>query len=206
MRAWVEKLKRFWSRRGFYVLTALCLALIAAAAVYGRARLFPVAPAAPARQGGAAREASGDVAPALTAAPPAPTEAPAPALSWPVAGREILRGYAGEPAWFEPLGLYEVHPGVDIRAEKGEGVFAAADGTVAAAAYEAQLGYMVETSEGGLVLRYGNLDGPAAVRVGERVHRGRQIGRVGASAPAAGALGAHLHFEAFFNGENLPLP
>lgn len=206
MKAWMDKLRGFWARRGFYLLAAACIALIALAAVYARGRLFPAAPPR-AAQVEAVREASGDAAPAPSAgALPTPAATPAPALGWPVSGREILRDYAGEPVWFEPLGVFETHPGVDIRAAEGEAVLAAADGLVWAAGYDPQRGYMVETRDGDLVVRYGNLRKGPAVRVGERVRKGQRIGWAGASAPGTDALGFFVHFEAFRGGERIALP
>ena len=201
MKGWADALERFWKRRGFYALTALCLLLIAAAAVFGRARLFRAPDGNAARAGAAPAAAIGTPA----AQTPAPAQTATPLL-WPVSGRTIKRDYAPEPVWFEPLGLYETHPGVDIGAAAGEMVVAAADGVVTRAGYDAQRGYTVETEDGGLVVRYGNLARGLEVSPGDRVRRGQTIGAVGASAPVAKALGPHLHFEAFRGGARVALP
>ncbi len=196
MKARMNALVRFWKARGFYLTAALCLALVAGAAVYARGRIAP-APSAAAP------------IPAAAALAPAPTPAAtsAPELAWPVSGREILRAYQPEPAWFAPLGQYETHPGVDIAAGAGEAVLAAADGTVTFVGYDPQRGYLVETrAEDGLVLRYGNLAGKFAVTAGERVRRGQAVGTVGESVPAAGAFPPFLHFEAFRGGARVALP
>ena len=201
MKAWKEGILRFFRKRGFFALTALCLILVAGAAVYARGRI--ISPRAEAGHVPAAPVAA--VATALpdemnVPAPAAPTPTPAP-LIWPVSGREILRGYSAEPVWFEPLGLFETHPGVDIAASDGEDVLAAADGVVSLAGFNPQRGYMVETQgEGGLVVRYGNLLKPLNVAPGDRLRRGQTVGSVGASAPSAGILGPFLHFEAFRSG------
>ncbi len=202
MKVWRSWLARFWKARGFYILTALCLAMVAGAAVYARGRVAP-APAAPSAAGASApAPAAAALAPA-----PAPTVTPAPALLWPVSGRRILRDDQPEPAWFEPLGQYETHPGADIAAEAGEEVAAAADGTVAFAGFDPQRGYLVETrAEDGLVLRYGNLSRNLRVSAGDRVRRGQAIGAVGESAPSAAVLGPFLHFEAFRGGARVALP
>ena len=205
MKGWAGTLWILWKKWGYYLLTALCLLLIAGAAIYGRARLFE----APQVAAGYDRAAE---AAALVTPAPAPSAAPtsaltvAPALGWPVSGREILRDYAEAPVWFQPLGLYETHPGVDIRAEAGEAVLAAADGVVVRAEYDPQLGYLVETEADGLVARYGNLSKEMPVSAGDRVRRGQKIGSVGKTAPTAKVLGAFLHFEAFRVGERVALP
>jgi len=109
--------------------------------------------------------------------------------------------------WFEPLGLFETHPGVDIVAKEGEEVLAAADGTVASAGFDPQRGYMVETqAEDGLVVRYGNLTKGIPVSPGDRVRRGQPVGEVGSSAPPAKVIGPFLHFEAFRGGAWVALP
>lgn len=206
MKAWKDAIFRFFRKRGFYALTALCLILIAGAAVYARGRIVSPrveagrAPAAPAVAVATARPDEAG-APALTAPTPTPTP-----LAWPVKGRAILRGYSEEPVWFEPLELFETHPGVDISAPLGEEVLAAADGLVSFAGFDPQRGYMVEVQgEGGLVVRYGNLEKPLAVSPGDRLRRGQPVGSIGTSAPSAGVLGTFLHFEAFRGGDWIAL-
>ncbi len=206
MKTWAIAMRRFWARWGFYVLTAVCLVLIAGAAVYARRRV-----ASPSGASGLAASPAVPAAILATAQPEAavvaPAGTPAPALLWPVSGRVVLRDNQDQPIWFEPLGLYETHPGVDIAAAQGETVLAAADGVVARAGFDPQRGYMVETDgEGGLVLRYGNLSKDYQVSPGDRVRRGQEIGKVGASAPSAGVMGPFLHFEAFRGGTWVALP
>ena len=205
MKDWAGTLRLFWKKWGFYLLAALCLLLIAGAAIYGRAKLFG------APQVAAGYDRAAEVAAQVTAAPvasaaPTPALTIAPALGWPVSGREILRDYAETPVWFQPLGLYETHPGVDIRAEVGEDVLAAADGFVTRAEYDPQLGYLVETEADGLVARYGNLSKALPVSAGDWVRRGQKIGSVGRTAPTVKVLGAFLHFEAFRGGRRVALP
>jgi murein DD-endopeptidase MepM/ murein hydrolase activator NlpD len=114
----------------------------------------------------------------------------------------ILRGYSEQPVWFEPLGLFETHPGVDISAPVGEAVLAAADGVVSYAGFDPQRGYMVEAQgQDGLVVRYGNLRKPLTVSPGDRLRRGQTVGNVGSSAPSASLAHSFLHFEAFRGGD-----
>ena len=92
------------------------------------------------------------------------------------------------------------HQGLDISLEKGQPVYATADGEVAAAAYSGDYGNMVIISHGfGLSTRYGHLSG-FAVKVGEAVKRGEILGYVGASGRATGP---HLHYEILANGRML---
>ncbi|MQY28914.1 peptidoglycan DD-metalloendopeptidase family protein [Nocardia aurantia] len=111
-------------------------------------------------------------------------------------------------AWPLPEGSFTVsspfgpreggfHAGVDLAAAEGTSIFAAADGTVAAAGPASGFGnWIVIDSDGpdGLVSTvYGHMyEWGVGVQAGQRVTAGQQIGRVGA---AGEATGAHLHFE-----------
>ncbi len=82
MKAWKDAILRFFKKRGFYALTALCLILVAGAAVYARGRIASPrveagrAPAAPAA---AVATAVPEVLAAIS--PTAPATTPRP-LSW----------------------------------------------------------------------------------------------------------------------------
>jgi murein DD-endopeptidase MepM/ murein hydrolase activator NlpD len=95
-------------------------------------------------------------------------------------------------------GAPEFHSGVDISTDKGNPVFATAAGTVEAASYNGPYGNMVVVNHGfGLMTRYAHLSG-YAVKVGDRVERGRVLGYVGATGRATGS---HLHYELLVNGQ-----
>jgi murein DD-endopeptidase MepM/ murein hydrolase activator NlpD len=97
--------------------------------------------------------------------------------------------FSGEPAF---------HQGLDISTEKGQPVFATADGTVEAASYTGDYGNLIVIRHGfGLVTRYGHLSA-FAVKLGRTVKRGDVIGYVGATGRATGA---HLHYEILANGQ-----
>jgi murein DD-endopeptidase MepM/ murein hydrolase activator NlpD len=96
------------------------------------------------------------------------------------------------------------HYGVDLQAREGTPVYAVRDGRVRYLAPNGVIdryGVIVVLDHGGLYSLYSHL-GSVAVRAGERVHAGQQIGTVGRTAgtPAdPGALfktaPAHLHLE-----------
>jgi murein DD-endopeptidase MepM/ murein hydrolase activator NlpD len=99
--------------------------------------------------------------------------------------------FSGEPAF---------HQGLDISTDKGQSVFATADGTVESAAYSGDYGNLIVLKHGfGLTTRYGHLSG-YNVKPGQRVKRGEVIGFVGSTGRATGF---HLHYEILANGKLL---
>jgi murein DD-endopeptidase MepM/ murein hydrolase activator NlpD len=99
--------------------------------------------------------------------------------------------FTGEPGF---------HQGIDIATEKGQPVFATADGAVQSATYTGDYGNLVVLGHGfGLATRYGHLS-TFAVKPGQRVKRGNVIGYVGSTGRSTGA---HLHYEILANGSQL---
>ena len=97
--------------------------------------------------------------------------------------------FSGEPAF---------HQGLDISTEKGQPVFATADGSVESATYTGDYGNLVVLRHGfGLVTRYGHMSG-FAVKPGQAVNRGDVIGYVGSTGRATGT---HVHYEILANGK-----
>ena len=91
----------------------------------------------------------------------------------------------------------EFHEGVDLGADWGEPVRAAAAGIVTAASYDGGYGLMVEIDhENGYATWYAHLSS-AGVRVGERVLKGQTIGRVGMT---GFATGPHVHYQVMHDG------
>ena len=91
-----------------------------------------------------------------------------------------------------------MHTGIDFRGTTGDPVHATAAGKVSKAGWEGGYGQMVEIDHGeGLATRYGHLS-EIDVRVGQSVHIGQVIGRVGSTGRSTGP---HLHYETRINGE-----
>ena len=87
------------------------------------------------------------------------------------------------------------HNGVDIAAEAGTQVLAAADGTVTRVWEDETMGYSVEIRhEGGYTTRYSSLAETIAVEEGDTVTMGQAIGLVGDTALVENVLGPHVHF------------
>jgi hypothetical protein len=91
------------------------------------------------------------------------------------------------------------HMGIDIAAPTGTPVVATANGRVQTAARRGDYGLLIEIDHGyGVVTRYAHLS-RMAVKPGQVVQRGQEIGAVGTSGLSAGP---HLHYEVLVNGRN----
>jgi hypothetical protein len=89
------------------------------------------------------------------------------------------------------------HEGIDIGANQGTAILAAAKGRVTHAGRRSGLGLMVEIDHGnGHVTRYGHAS-KVLVRRGQEVSRGDVIGQVGRTGIATSP---HLHYEVRING------
>ena len=94
-------------------------------------------------------------------------------------------------------GEHGFHQGLDISTEKGQPVYATADGVVETAAYTGDYGNMILLDHGfGLQTRYGHLSA-FEVTPGTTVKRGDVIGLVGSTGRSTGS---HLHYEILVNG------
>lgn len=90
------------------------------------------------------------------------------------------------------------HQGLDISTEKGQPIFATADGRVESASYTGDYGNLIVLRHDfGLATRYGHLS-RFNVKPGATVHRGDVIGFVGSTGRSTGA---HLHYEIVANGK-----
>ena len=129
-------------------------------------------------------------APPATAAP----ETPLKTMS-PVAGEAIV-GYSMETlSCNQTTRDWRVHNGVDIAAEAGSPVCAAADGEVYTVYKDDALGHtVVIRHNGGYTTRYSSLSEDVAVKAGDTVTMGAVIGYVSDSALVETTLGSHVHF------------
>jgi murein DD-endopeptidase MepM/ murein hydrolase activator NlpD len=97
--------------------------------------------------------------------------------------------------------VWQLHAGTDFAAPHGMPIHAAASGRVARAGYDGGYGNYTCLDHGrmdgvGFMTCYGH-QSAILVHVGEWVHRGDVIGRVGTT---GASTGNHLHFETRFNG------
>jgi len=92
---------------------------------------------------------------------------------------------------------YEFHPGVDLGAEYGQTVRAAAAGTVASADWDGGFGMKIDLDHGnGYHSWYAHLS-KMIVNPGQQVVKGQPIGFVGST---GFSTGPHLHYQLMLNG------
>ena len=113
----------------------------------------------------------------------------------PVSGETVL-DYAMDCLSYNPTTRdWRVHNGIDIAAEEGTPVCAAADGVVYTTYEDEGLGTtVVIRHDNGYVTMYSSLDSDVAVSAGDEVKLGQHIGYVGSSALLETAIGDHVHF------------
>ncbi len=120
----------------------------------------------------------------------------------PVVG-EVTKFHSTEiPVFSNTLNEWRVHTGLDIAADEGDGVYAAAAGEVTKVYTDPFLGKTVEiTHDGGIVSVYSNLSSTdIAVSEGQTVESGAKIGVVGDSSLIELADEPHIHFEVKVGG------
>ena len=126
-------------------------------------------------------------------------------LSLPVQDATIGTTYT---FWYNStLNRYNLHQGIDFKADAGTEVTAAYAGTVESISDTLLEGGKVVIDHGnGLMTEYASIDVFADLKVGDRVEQGDLIGTVSAAADAMGNEyneGAHLHFAVSENGKNI---
>ena len=118
----------------------------------------------------------------------------------PVSGQTVT-GYAMDCLSYNATTRdWRVHNGIDIAAEAGTAVCAAADGTVYTTYEDDAMGTTVVIHhDGGYVTVYSSLGANLSVSAGDKVTMGQVIGCVGNTALLESAIGDHLHFSVSHN-------
>ena len=134
-------------------------------------------------------------APAETTVPTQPAGKKSIKTGAPVAG-ETVSGYAMETlSYNQTTRDWRTHNGIDIAAEAGTPVLAAADGTVYTIYEDDSMGTtVVIRHEEGYTTQYSSLAAELSVSVGDTVKLGQVIGCVGETALLETAIGPHVHF------------
>ncbi len=121
----------------------------------------------------------------------------------PLAG-EIYREFTMDDlVYYESIGEWRVHKGVDIKPKDTLLIESALAGTVESVNTSELTGTEIVIDHGNNIKTlYSNLVS-ASVKVGEQVQQGQAIGNVGKTASIEASDGAHLHFELIVDGKNV---
>ena len=132
-----------------------------------------------------------------------PVIAEAPKLIVTPVHGEVLMAFSMEELTYNPtMEDWRTHNGIDIAAEAGTAVGAAADGEVYTVYDDETMGMtVVIRHEGGYTTSYASLAEDVAVDPGDKVTAGQTIGYVGATALLESAIGDHVHFSVSCDGE-----
>lgn len=122
----------------------------------------------------------------------------------PLSGQTIAE-YAMDCLAYNPTTRdWRVHNGIDIAAEAGTQVLAAAAGTVYTVYEDDAMGMTVVIQhDDGYVTTYSSLAQEVSVEVGDAVELGQVIGTVGNTALLETAVGDHLHFSVTCNDASM---
>ena len=117
----------------------------------------------------------------------------------PVNGMEIMPYSVEALSYNETTRDWRIHDGVDLSAEEGTQVVAAADGRVYTTYEDDDLGTtVVVVHDGGYATRYASLREDILVKAGDTVKMGQPLGHVGTSALVESVMGPHVHFSVSF--------
>ena len=141
----------------------------------------------------------------ITTAPPPVTDAPntLPSFIAPTSGRVSKEHDLSVLVYSATMDDLRVHCGIDISANAGDDVLAAADGEITNIYTDPMMGNCIEIShKGDAVSIYKNLtfDHAEGIEVGAKVEKGEVISYVGDSAMIESAEEPHLHYELTIKG------
>lgn len=135
---------------------------------------------------------------------PTNPEKPSIKTAAPVEGQTVAVYAMDSLTYNETTRDWRVHNGIDIAAEAGTEVRAAADGEVYTVYEDEAMGMtVVLRHEGGYTTRYASLAENVPVKAGEQVTMGQTIGAVGNTALMESAIGEHIHFSVTCDGETI---
>ena len=196
-----NKSGRIFAGKGYYIALILCAAAIGITGyLYSRnlnntEQTMKVVGSEPTSE--ASTEASQPSSEAATEKPTLKTAAP-------VAGQTVAEFAADCLGYNETTRDWRTHAGLDIAAEEGAQVCAAAAGTVYSVYDDEELGMtVVITHDGGYTTQYASLAAEVSVAPGDAVALGQPIGTVGTTALLESALEPHVHFSVTCNGDSM---
>ena len=202
--------KKHFSARGYYIALVLCAAAIGISGYLYYRGTGQEARSAEAEQ---VHQEAGVPAVATKPAAVQPTEPEVPQTTAAPAGKpaktaspvdgELVAPYSMEClSYNETTRDWRVHGGMDLAAETGTAVKAAADGEVYTVYEDDEMGMtVVIRHQGGYTTHYASLADDVPVKAGDKVTLGQTIGTVGSTALMESALGDHVCFRVTRDGE-----
>ena len=198
--------KKIWQRiagKGYYIALVLCIAAIGITGYlyYRNTADDSLADPDGDSQQVLATQPSGSVSASegSTATQPAKLR-----TGLPVSGETVMGHSMDALCYNATTRDWRVHNGMDITAEAGTPVCAAAEGVVYTTYTDDTMGTtVVLRHDGGYVTTYSSLDEELTVAVGDQVTLGQTIGYVGNTALLESAIGDHVHFCVSLNDEPL---
>ena len=122
-------------------------------------------------------------------------------VSRPVSGETVADYSMDALSYNQTTRDWRVHDGMDIAAQAGTAVCAAADGTVYTVYEDETMGMtVVIRHEGGYTTKYASLASDVPVAPGNTVTAWQTSGYVGATAMLENAIGDHVHFSVSCDG------
>ncbi len=213
------KVRAMFGGRGFYIALVLCLAVVG---VLGWFALFggeqpvqetvnptPVVDQTPVQEDPVEKEPEEvqvqepvEPEPVVEPLETMEVEELLPQVISPLDGTTVTVFSMTELMYDETMGDWRTHNGLDIRADEGDAVKTAADGTVLEVVDDELMGTTVIIEHaGGYTTHYSSLQETPPVGKGQEVFAGDIIGYVGATAAAESTMGPHLHFSVSKDGK-----
>ena len=207
----MNKIKKFFSGKGYYIALILCATAIGISGYlyYRNADNKPQTAkdvaviATEEQQAAVGTQPISDKPTSSTPEVSEPVKVTKPMITAaPVKGQTVA-AYAMDALGYNPTTRdWRTHNGIDIAADAGTQVCAAAAGTVYTIFEDDTMGTtVVLRHEGGYVTCYASLDEEVAVSIGDSVDVGQKLGTVGTTALLEGAIGEHVHFSVSCNDE-----
>ena len=203
--------------KGYYIALVLCAAAIGIAGFFYYRNAEQAQPVLqePEQQATVSVDATEDHVSVIATRPveskdptvPDPTQAPAKKslkTAAPVSGQTVADYAMDCLSYNQTTRDWRVHNGMDIGAEVGTEVLAAADGVVYTTYTDDIMGTtVVIRHEGGYTTQYASLSEELLVSAGDQVTLGQAIGTVGETAIIETTMGPHVHFSVLLNDESM---
>lgn len=119
----------------------------------------------------------------------------------PAPGKIIAEFSNQTPIFHERLGDWRTHNGIDIEAAVGDDVYVCETGVVEKIYKNNLGGCILVDHQNGYKSLYANLGQIDLVAVGDELHTGETIGRVGEASLGDITAAPHIHFEMYYNGK-----